>query len=259
MRRLKSGAKVVSVAIAALIAMALVAIAQNASVLGESAHDAAMRGMPGMTGGVSDPGALGPMSMSPEAMSHMGTMALHIAWSDPRPANAADTARAAAIVAALMPVLEKYRDYHVAERDGFRPFMPQLKHQDEVHFTNYWYAFRNQMSFDPARPTSLLYRPTPDGGYVLIGAMYTARKNATEDQINDRVPLSVARWHRHVNFCLPPRGEMKTADWTKFGPVGTIATPSACDAAAGRFFPQIFGWMVHVYPLQRDPSKFWPH
>jgi hypothetical protein len=30
------------------------------------------------------------------------------------------------------------------------------------------------------------------------------------------------------------------------------------DAAAGRFFPVIFGWMVHVYPFENAPEKIWP-
>ena len=38
---------------------------------------------------------------------------------------------------------------------------------------------------------------------------------------------------------------------------GTISTAQACEAAGGRFFPQIFGWMVHVYPFESSPEKMW--
>jgi hypothetical protein len=90
--------------------------------------------------------------------------------------------------------------------------------------------------------------------------MYTDRKGATVDQLNQRVPLSVARWHRHINLCFPARGiDIKTADWTKFGFNGSIATKEACDAAGGRFFPQVFGWMVHVYPWETNPQLVWAH
>ena len=34
--------------------------------------------------------------------------------------------------------------------------------------------------FDPLKPTSLLYRKTPDDGYKLVGAMYTDRVSAPE-------------------------------------------------------------------------------
>ena len=42
-----------------------------------------------------------------------------------------------------------------------------------------------------------------------------------------------------------------SADWTKFGLKGSIATEDACSAAGGRFHPVVFGWMVHVYPYEQ--------
>ena len=191
---------------------------------------------------------------------NMKNMALHMAYTDLRPANDADKARAAVLVTDLQHALAKYKDYHVAEADGFKPFHPEFKQQKVVHFTRNWYGLKAAFTFNPTEPTSLLYERTPDGGYKLIGAMYTDRKGATLDELNERVPLSVARWHRHVNFCIPARGtDMKTADWTKFGPNGSIATKEACDAAGGRFFPQVFGWMVHVYPWETNPQLVWAH
>jgi hypothetical protein len=204
---------------------------------------------------------------SDEAMDHdmhmghgaMKNMSLHMAYTDLRPGNDADKARAAVLVTDLQHALAKYQDYHVAEADGFKPFHPEFK-QPVVHFTRNWNGLKAAFTFDPNEPTSLLYQRTSDGGYKLIGAMYTDRKGATEDQLNERVPLSVARWHRHINFCVPPRGtDMKTADWTKFGPNGSIATKEACDAAGGRFYPQVFGWMVHVYPWETNPQLVWAH
>ncbi|MGC2302452.1 hypothetical protein [Candidatus Binatus sp.] len=191
---------------------------------------------------------------------NMKNMALHMAYTDLRPANDADKARAAVLVTDLQHALAKYKDYHVAEADGFKPFHPEFKQQKVVHFTKNWYGLKAAFTFNPTEPTSLLYERAPDGGYKLIGAMYTDRKAATLDELNERVPLSVARWHRHVNFCIPARGtDMKTADWTKFGPNGSIATKEACDAAGGRFFPQVFGWMVHVYPWETNPQLVWAH
>lgn len=87
--------------------------------------------------------------------------------------------------------------------------------------------------------------------------MYTMPKRASEEQLNERVPLSVAMWHLHTNLCMPPKSEYRTVDWTKFGLKGSIATPEACDAAGGRFQPSIFGWMVHVYPFQDSLDKIY--
>jgi len=48
--------------------------------------------------------------------------------------------------------------------------------------------------FDPLKLTSLLYKKTADGGYKLMGVMYTDRVDASEDELNERIPLE----HRAV-------------------------------------------------------------
>jgi hypothetical protein len=205
----------------------------------KSATDA-MSGMPGMSHG--DHG-------------DMDDMAGHMHMTSLRPANAADEKRAEEIVAELKPAIEKYRDYHVALNEGFHIFLPSLP-QPTYHFTSTPNAIEAQFKFDPAKPTSLLYKKVGDG-YELVGAMYTAPKRFTEDQLNERVPLSVAEWHRHINICLPTAHS--SADALAKHEFRTITTEQACDAAGGRWFPQVFGWMVHVYPYETDPAKVWAH
>jgi hypothetical protein len=178
--------------------------------------------------------------------------------TDLRPANANDEERAAEILSALRPAIEKYRDYKVALAEGFQIFLPNVP-QDHYHFTNYRYAFEAQVAFDAAHPTSLLYKKTADG-YELEGAMYTAPKRASEEELNERVPLSVARWHKHVNFCMPQKGTAwQQVNWKQFGMRGTIATEAACEQAGGVWRAQVFGWMVHVYPYETDAAKIWAH
>jgi hypothetical protein len=179
---------------------------------------------------------------------HGDTHSLHMTMTEMRPKSPEDEQRAQQIVEQLKTGIEKYKDYHVALNDGFKIFLPNVP-QPEYHFTSYRNGFLEAFSFDPARPTSLLYKKTGTG-YELVGAMYTMPKRATEDQLNARVPLSVAMWHLHTNLCMPSRTELRSADWTKFGLKGSIATQEACDAAGGRFRPSIFGWMVHVYPYR---------
>jgi hypothetical protein len=41
----------------------------------------------------------------------------------------------------------------------------------------------------------------------------------------------------------------------RFGFAGTISTAADCEAVGGNFHPQIFGWMVHVYPFRSDDLK----
>jgi hypothetical protein len=178
---------------------------------------------------------------------------LHLYMTAPRPQTPGDVQRANEIVTQLRSGIEKYKDYHVALDDGFKIFMPDIA-QPEYHFTSYKNGFLGALNFDPSRPTSLLYKKTSDC-YELVGAMYTMPKRATEEQLNARVPLSIASWHLHTNLCLPPRDQRRSADFTKFGLKGSIATQDACDAAGGRFQPSIFGSMVHVYPYEDGLDK----
>jgi hypothetical protein len=89
--------------------------------------------------------------------------------------------------------------------------------------------------------------------------MYTDRVSAPESELDERIPMSIARWHQHINFCKAPEGQKAQyfGPNAKFGLLGSITTKDACDAAAGEFHPHIFGWMVHVYPYETDPKKVW--
>lgn len=192
-----------------------------------------------------------------DAMSHMHhhQMGPHMYMTKLRPATPQDWAKADEIAKELRGAIEKYKDYHVALADDFHIFMPNVP-QPEYHFTNYYNGFLESFTFDPTRPTSLLYKKTKTG-WELIGAMYTMPKRVSEEQLNERVPLSVAQWHLHTNLCMPPRDQRGHADLTKFGLQGSIVTKEACTEADGTFYPVIFGWMVHVYPFEDSREKIW--
>ena len=128
----------------------------------------------------------------------------HMKWTALRPTNAGDAQRADRIVQVLRQALAKYRDYQMAMNDGFVPLHPERKPK-HYHFANKERRFLAKIRFDPAEPTALLYKKTGDG-YELEGAMYTAPQGMNEDQLNDRVPLSVAQWHAHVNLCVAADG-----------------------------------------------------
>ena len=195
---------------------------------------------------------------SDQDMKGMAHMAGHMYLTSLRPVQPGDKARADAVVALARQAMEPYQDYHKALADGYQIFLPNIP-QPLYHFTLPANALAARTHFDPLKPTSLLYTKTPDGGYKLIGVMYTDRVDANEDELNDRIPLSIARWHQHTNFCKAPSGQ-KAAYFgpnAKFGLLGSIHTQQECDAAGGVFFPHIFGWMVHVYPYESDPSKIW--
>ena len=188
---------------------------------------------------------------------------MHMFMTPARPGTSADSARAAGVAALLRDALAPFADTTAAVAAGFKMFNPKDKNQKQFHFTSNRNALKEAFRFDPAQPTSLLYRKDAAGRLVLTGAMYTAPKRFSPDQLDARVPLSVAHWHKHVNWCMPRKGE--TARWSEmkdgrmlFGPASTIATKNACDAIDGDFHDTVFGWMVHANVMSGgDPAKIW--
>lgn len=191
-------------------------------------------------------------------MDSMAHMSGHMYMTSLRPIKPGDSAKADVIVAAAKQAMTPYQDYHKALEDGYRIFLPNLR-QPLYHFTKIVNGLAAREHFDPLKPTSLLYRKTADGDYKLVGVMYTDRVGADEDELNERIPLSIARWHQHVNFCKAPGGQEAAyfGPKAKFGLLGSIDTRNACEAAGGIFLPHVFGWMVHVYPYEADPDKIW--
>jgi hypothetical protein len=186
------------------------------------------------------------------------TMGPHMKLSPTRALQPGDAERANAIVATLRVTLSKYQDFRVAQADGYKQFLPNVK-QPRYHFTSWMNALAAEHGFDPARPTSLLYDKNGDS-YRLVGAMYTAPRSATPAALEARIPLSIARWHQHVDLCWGPLGTDKSkyvGPNAQFGLLGSITTQTACDAAGGHFQPVLYNWMVHVYPFETDPAKIW--
>jgi hypothetical protein len=195
---------------------------------------------------------------APAADSKPGDMAGHMVMTAIRPAGPEDAKKAAAVAERAKAAMAPYQDYRKALAAGYEIFLPNVP-QPQYHFTKYEYGREARAQFDPDKPTSLLYTKTPDGGYQLVGAMYTDRVDAPEEELNARIPLSIARWHQHINFCKAPPDRKAEYFGTeaKFGLRGSITTEEACDAAGGVFHPHLFGWMVHVYPYESDPKRVW--
>jgi hypothetical protein len=240
---------------------------------GGNAQPSAQQNMPGMDMPAHDMSNMKGMSMGGDnnkdekdtdagmhAMHSMEghmDMGPHMKMTALRPAKPGDAERAQQIVEAARKASTKYIDFHTALADGYKIFHPEIP-QKMYHFTNYQYAFEAAFGFNPEHPTSLLYEKHGED-YKLIGVMYTAPKRLGEDQLDERVPLSIAQWHEHVNFCTAPAGRKSEylMPHPQFGLRGSITTQEACDAAGGTFHPVIFNWMVHVYPFEKDQASIW--
>ena len=237
-------------ALAAVVALSAVALAALRVARAQGAHTEPAMGTPAeQAKATHDAGG--------------GNEALHMLMTPTRPIAPGDSARAGAIAATLRASIAKYADTTAAVADGYRMFAPQIKNQRVYHFTRGWNAVQEAFRFDPSKPTSLLYEKGGDGTLHLVGGMYTAPKRWSADKLDERIPLSVARWHKHVNWCVPRRGQR--ARWLErangapvFGPASPIATKAACDAVGGTFYADPLGWMVHANVMtSSDPAVIW--
>jgi len=227
--------------------------------------------------------------MALNAMGGRMGMGAHMVMTSSRPQTPNDIARAHDLIGTLHRALTKYHDSRAALSQGYQIFLPTVP-QEVYHFTDYGAASQEYSGhFDPARPGSLLYVKNSSGDYVLVGAMYSAPADFTPDQLDALIPLSVALWHAHTNICLPNgitlddvmRGDIGATHLDmpgmmpvasspsaaginrrlgfladgRFGFTGKIADAAECEAAGGHFLKQAFGWMVHVYPFNRDDLK----
>lgn len=202
--------------------------------------------MPGMdmSGGMGDMKDMGPS---------MAAMAGHMYITPLRPVQPGDEEKARTVVAEVKAAMERYKDYRRALADGFVIANPKLV-QPQYHFTSEANTREADSHFDPGKPTSLLYRRTPTQQYKLEGVMFTARPTATEDELNARIPLSIARWHKHINFCAAPADRVKDYQnaHPRFGMFGSINTREACESERGTFYPYMFTWMIHIFPYEDD-------
>jgi hypothetical protein len=167
-----------------------------------------------------------------------------------------DSERANEILTAAAGVLSRYRDVATAVHDGYKAFFPTGKLGEEIHYTNYRFRRLEQQHIDYGRPSSILYKRTADG-LKAVGVMYTAPTDSTPAHLNSIAPLSIATWHRHVDFCGGPKTLPKSEQFgpnARFGPQGSIHAQEDCNAANGLWIPVVLEWMTHVYP--NEPQQW---
>ena len=194
-----------------------------------------------------------PMASSPlvstssrvAATLHMN-MGPHMKMTPYQPITTADMTRMKAIVQNAHVCFDRYQDYKLALRDGYQIFTPNIP-QDIYHFANVQSFVEAQTTFDLAHPSALLYQKVANG-YHFVGVMYSAPANVTDEELNQRIPISIAPWHLHVNFCLPAGDNEQTLFRANslFGLTGTISTQAQCAKVGGTFYASMYGWMVHI-------------
>jgi hypothetical protein len=183
---------------------------------------------------------------SQETASWHMNMGPHMIMTPYQPITTSDITRMKAIVQNAHVCFDKYQDYHLALKDGYRIFALDIP-QDIYHFANVQSFAEAQTTFDLAHPSALLYKKVT-GGYKFVGVMYSAPANVPVEQLNQRIPISIAPWHLHVNFCLPGGDTEQTLFHANslFGLTGTISTQAQCSQVGGTFYSSMYGWMVHI-------------
>jgi cytochrome c556 len=124
----------------------------------------------------------------------MAAMAGHMYITPLRTKQPGDEEKVKALVAQVKASIERYRDYHKALEDGYVIGNPNLN-QPQFHFTKEANVLEAEKHFDLTKPSSLLYFQTPTQRYKLEGVMFTVPPQASEDELNERIPPSVVRWH----------------------------------------------------------------
>jgi hypothetical protein len=203
------------------------------------------------------------MAASPELAPAINSLlqddGAHMRMAASRPLAAGDSARAADIVRTARAALGKYSDVKTAEADGYVKFLPFVENQIVYHYNHMGNAMSILGGFDATKPVSLLYKKDTKGTMKLVGAMYNAMPNATPQELDAKLPMSIAHWHEHVDFCAASPDSVRAgvikpdaataAKWLK------ITTRDECTAVGGRFIPRVFGWMAHVYLFAGDDPK----
>lgn len=124
-----------------------------------------------------------------------------------------------------------YRDVETAVADGDRSFPPEpAPGMRSVHYVHHRRSRGEVHQVDPTRPGALLYEQVRPGQFRLVGAMLTAPVEASLEELNERVPLSVTQWHLHQNICVPQpiwdkRQRAGTATWA-IEPVAPRSAPA---------------------------------
>ncbi|MBE9045897.1 hypothetical protein IQ255_16050 [Pleurocapsales cyanobacterium LEGE 10410] len=198
-------------------------------------------------------------------MAPMGANDPHLRLTPERRATAPELNRAEELQLAVAKAIKKYSKVSSAEAAGYWKFPPNSDDYSIVHYVNPGLSFWETWRLDPQQPGALLYERQADKSLKLLGVMFTAPGEATMEELNRRIPLSIARWHLHTNICTPvpiwdeSQWKMTQNGLPRFGPTSPIATKAECDAVNGEFHPNIFGWMVHLNVNAKDPADVWNH
>jgi len=146
----------------------------------------------------------------------------------------------------LREAMEQYKDYQRPALSKVSHFHADLRQR---RITSQYEKLSGSVPFDPARPTSLIYKKTKIGYDLDRCDVHHAQASERRIKLNERVPLSVAQWHCTSNYADPPKKLAGHAEvTTKFGLQGSIAA-GAFEEAGGARLPVIFGWMRPRLPI----------
>jgi hypothetical protein len=164
----------------------------------------------------------------------------HRVFTPPRPATAADTARALDVVRQLRAATSRYPTLAAAEAAGYvaRRDPHRMKPDAVLHVARARTPGERPRPFDLSNPRVLLYQPDAGGTMRLAGVMLVAPLDATGEDLDAVIPRSVAPWHQHVNVC----GTVEDGMIRRFP---RITTAEECAAVGGRFREET-RYMIHV-------------
>ena len=150
--------------------------------------------------------SMGGMSVMGESMAAMTN---HMCITPLRPRQPGDEEKVKAVVAQGQGSHREIQGLQEGVGRRIRASRTRRLSSLSIHFTNDANERLADTLFDPTKPSALLYYQTPTQRYKLEGVMFTASPSATEDELNQRIPFSIVRWHEHTKFCAAPADKVK--------------------------------------------------
>jgi hypothetical protein len=156
------------------------------------------------------------------------------------------------IVARLRAAIRPFMDTGAAIAAGYRK-VPPFEGQLMFHFGSVDREYAEARDLNPERPSNLVYRRGSDGRLHLAGAMFIAPEESGADELDRRLPTSLAQWHRHGLLCRAAPGfglrslALRRDGHPLFGSDSPVASQAACDSIGGVFSAVDGPWMAHVF------------
>ncbi len=165
----------------------------------------------------------------------------------------------AKVVAAVKASIREIQDYKNAIADGYLRGNPEVK-QTWLPLQQWSLRTRGRPALRPHRnqPRCSTLRPPTPGGFKPKGVMLPPSSNATESELNDRIPLSMAHWRISTSISVVRMPAKVKGVFRRSPEVRHVRVNDSQQGKRVRrrmepgYFRTSSTWMIHVFPYEDD-------